>query len=121
MRTTARSRWRFSRRRSRCLRASSRRKEARTVLLAPYYRSFELPWEGDREPRELFGKLLRAGIIVLLLSTAIFYFVPPPKRTHMEESVPPRLARVMIEQQQKPPPPPPPVVEQPKPKPPEPD
>ena len=91
------------------------------MLLAPYYRSYELPWEGDPESSGLFRKLLRGGLIILLLFTAIFYFISPPKKTHMEESIPPRLARVMIEQKPKPPPPPPPVVEQPKPKPVEPD
>jgi protein TonB len=91
------------------------------VLLAPYYRSYELPWEGDPDSSSLFQKILRTGLIALALFTLIFYFYPPPKKTHMEESIPPRLARVMIEQAPKPPPPPPPVVEQPKPKPPEPD
>jgi periplasmic protein TonB len=89
------------------------------VLLAPYYRSYELPWEGDPDSSSLFQKILRTGLIALALFTLIFYFYPPPKKTHMEESIPPRLARVMIEQAPKPPPPPPPVVEQPKPKPPE--
>lgn len=91
------------------------------MLLAPYYRSYELAWEGDPDSSSLFRKILRVGLIGLVLFTLIFYFWPPPKKTHMEETVPPRLARVMIEQQPKPPPPPPPVVEQPKPKPPEPD
>jgi len=91
------------------------------VLLAPYYRSYELAWEGDPDSSSLFQKILRAGLIALVVFTLLFYFWPPPKKTHMEESVPPRLARVMIEQKPKPPPPPPPVVEQPKPKPPEPD
>ena len=91
------------------------------MLLAPYYRSYELAWEGDPESSSLFRKILRGGVIALVLFTLIFYFWPPPKKTHMEESIPPRLARVMIEQAPKPPPPPPPVVEQPKPKPPEPD
>lgn len=91
------------------------------MLLAPYYRSYELAWEGDPDSSSLFQKILRVGLIALVLFTIIFYFYPPPKKTHMEESVPPRLARVMIENKPKPPPPPPPVVEQPKPKPPEPD
>jgi periplasmic protein TonB len=91
------------------------------VLLAPYYRSYELAWEGDPESSSLFKKLLRAGLILLVVLSLVFWLVPTPKKTHMEESIPPRLARVMIEQQPKPPPPPPPVVEQPKPKPPEPD
>jgi TonB family protein len=91
------------------------------VLLAPYYRSYELAWEGDPDSSALFKKILRTGLILLVVFSLIFIFYPPPKKTHMEESVPPRLARVMIEQKPKPPPPPPPVIEQPKPKPPEPD
>jgi periplasmic protein TonB len=88
------------------------------VLLAPYYRSYELPWEGDEESARQFRVILRAGIIILVLFTLLFIFLPAPKKTHMEESVPPRLARVMIESQPKPPPPPPKVVEEkPKPKP----
>jgi ribosomal protein L29 len=91
------------------------------VLLAPYYRSYELAWERNPEENQLLRKLQRVGLIVLVVFTLLFWWLPPPKKTHMEESVPPRLARVMIESQPKPPPPPPPVVEQPKPKPVEPD
>jgi len=91
------------------------------VLLAPYYRSYELPWEGDPESSDRFRKILRVGLILLVVFGLIFWLLPAPKKTHMVESIPPRLARVMIEQKPKPPPPPPPVVEQPKPKPPEPD
>ena len=91
------------------------------MLLAPYYRSYELAWESDPEENRLLRRLQRIGIIVLVVLTLVFWWLPPPKKTHMEESVPPRLARVMIESQPKPPPPPPPVVEQPKPKPVEPD
>ena len=87
------------------------------MLLAPYYRSYELAWEGDEEASALFSKILRVGLILLVVLVILFWVLPPPKKTHMEESIPPRLARVMIESQPKPPPPPPKVVEQPKPKP----
>jgi protein TonB len=87
------------------------------VLLAPYYRSYELAWEGDEEASALFRKILRVGLILLVVLVILFWVLPQPKKTHMEESIPPRLARVMIESQPKPPPPPPKVVEQPKPKP----
>ncbi len=87
------------------------------MLLAPYYRSYELPWEGDPEQNERFRKMMRIGLIVFVLLSVLFVLLPTPKKTHMEESVPPRLARVMIESQPKPPPPPPPVVETPKPTP----
>jgi TonB family protein len=91
------------------------------VVLAPYYRSYELAWEDDPESNQRFRRILRIGLIVLIVFSILFPLLPTPKKTHMEESVPPRLARVMIESQPKPPPPPLPVVEQPKPKPVEPD
>jgi len=88
------------------------------VLLAPHYRSYELPWEGDPESSERFRKILRVLLIIFVLFSILFAVLPTPKKTQMEETVPPRLARVMIASQPKPPPPPPPApVEQPKPKP----
>jgi TonB family protein len=87
------------------------------VLLAPHYRSYELPWEGDEEQTARFRKMMRIGLILFVLFSILFIVLPTPKKTQMEESVPPRLARVMIESQPKPPPPPPPALEQPKPKP----
>jgi periplasmic protein TonB len=88
------------------------------VLLAPYYRSYELAWEGDPESSQRFRKILRVGLILLVILGILFPLLPTPKRGQMAESIPPRLARVMIESQPKPPPPPPPVVEEkPKPKP----
>jgi protein TonB len=86
------------------------------MLLAPYYRTYELPWEGDPESSEQFRRILRVGLILLVVFGLLFPFLPSPKRNAAEEVVPPRLARVMIEAQQKPPPPPPPPVELPKPK-----
>ena len=87
------------------------------MLLAPYYRSYELAWEGDPESSARFRKIARIGLILLVVFGLLFPLLPTPKKTQIEESIPPRLARVMIESQVKPPPPPPPVVEQPKPKP----
>lgn len=86
------------------------------MLLAPYYRSYELAWEGDPESSERFRKILRVGLILLVVFGLLFPFLPTPKRNAAADAVPPRLARVMIEAQQKPPPPPPPPVELPKPK-----
>jgi TonB family protein len=83
------------------------------VLLAPYYRQFELAWEGDGAARARFRRILRIGLVVLLLFGILIPLLPTPPRQADEEAVPQRLARVMIEQA-KPPPPPPPPVEQPK-------
>ena len=86
------------------------------MLLAPYYRSYELAWEGDPESSQRFRKILRIGLILLLLFGLLFPLLPHPKKSASEEAIPERLAKVMIESQVKPPPPPPPVQELPKPK-----
>ena len=83
------------------------------MLLAPYYRQFELAWEGDSEASARFRRILRVGLVALLLFGILIPLLPSPPRLASEEAVPQRLARVMIEQA-KPPPPPPPPVEQPK-------
>ena len=84
------------------------------MVLAPYYREFELPWEGDEESNERFRKILRVLLIILALFGILFPLLPSPKHT-MAEEVPERLARVMT-QTPKPPPPPPKPKEQEKPK-----
>jgi periplasmic protein TonB len=77
------------------------------MLLAPYYREFELPWEGDPESNERFRKILRVLLIILALFGILFPLLPSPKHTIAEE-VPERLARVMTQTPKPPPPPPPP-------------
>jgi TonB family protein len=81
------------------------------MLLAPYYREYELPWEGDPEATARFRKILRVLLIILLIFGILFPLLPRPARPTTED-VPQRLARVMIEEQPKPPPPPPPKVEE---------
>ena len=86
-------------------------------VITPYYREYELAWEGDTESSARFRRILRILLIVFVILGILFPLLPTPKRTAAETEVPQRLARVMIEQKPKPPPPPPPVVkEQPKPK-----
>jgi TonB family protein len=77
------------------------------MLLAPYYREFELPWEADPESDERFRKILRVLLIILVLFGILFPLLPRPKHTIAEE-VPERLARVMTQTPKPPPPPPPP-------------
>src|SRR6266403_4604196 len=86
------------------------------MVIAPYYRDFALPLEGDPESSARFRKILRVLLIILVLLVIAFPLLPTPKRETPEE-VPQRLARVMLENKPKPPPPPPPVPkEQEKPK-----
>jgi TonB family protein len=86
------------------------------TVITPFYREFELPWEGDPESSSRFRKILRVLLILFLILGILFPLLPTPKRTAAETEVPQRLARVMIEEKPKPPPPPPPVVKE-KPKP----
>jgi TonB family protein len=83
------------------------------MILAPYYREFELPWEGDPESSERFRKILRVLLIILLVLGIMFPLLPRPQSAAVEE-VPERLARVMLENKPKPPPPPPVPKEKPK-------
>jgi protein TonB len=87
-------------------------------LLAPFYREFELPWEGDPEASRRFRKILRVLLIIFFLFGIIVPFLNLPKPTAEETQVPERLARVMVEEKPKPPPPPPtPTKQEEKPKP----
>lgn len=85
-------------------------------VITPFYRDYELAWEGDAEANSRFRKILRTMLILFLILGILFPLLPTPKRTAAETEVPTRLARVMIEEKPKPPPPPPVVKEQPKPK-----
>jgi len=85
------------------------------MLLAPYYREFELPWETDQEANDRFRKILRVLLIILAVFGILFPLLPSPKHT-IAEDVPERLARVMMQTPKPPPPPPPPKPKEEKPK-----
>jgi protein TonB len=85
-------------------------------VITPFYREYELPWEGDAESSSRFRRILRVLLILFLIFGILFPLLPTPKPTAAETEVPQRLARVMIQEKPKPPPPPPPVVKE-KPKP----
>ena len=85
------------------------------MQLAPYYREYELPWEGDEEASARFRKILRVLLILLLLFSILFLVLPKPKVSTVPD-IPQRLAKVMLEEQAKPPPPPPAPKVQEKPK-----
>src|ERR1700732_1473105 len=114
MPTTGASRSRSFRRKSRSPPASSSRCKP-AMVIAPYYRDFDLPWEGDPESSARFRKILRVLLIILVVLGIAFPLLPTPKRETPEE-VPQRLARVMLENKPNPPPPPPVPKEQEKPK-----
>ena len=88
------------------------------MVLAPYYRSYDLPWEGDEESSRRFRRLALIGLaLFLLVGTLVPLLNLPQPKESAATAVPERLARIMVEEKAKPPPPPPPPkpVEQPKP------
>ena len=78
------------------------------MLLAPYYREYDLPWDGDLESSQRFRKILRVLLIMLAIFGILFPLLPRPQHTSAEE-VPERLARVMTQTPKPPPPPQPPA------------
>ena len=88
------------------------------MVLAPFYRTYELPWEGDPQSSRRFRRLMTIGLIIFLVAGIVIPFLNlPAPRESVEQAVPDRLARLMVEEKPKPPPPPPPPkpVEPPKP------
>jgi TonB family protein len=79
------------------------------VLLAPYYRRFDLPWEGDPDANRRFRRFALWGVALLVLLVTVLQLVklPEPSRT-AAEAVPERLVRLMVEERPPPPPPAPP-------------
>jgi TonB family protein len=88
------------------------------MQLAPFYRSYALPWEGDPESSRRFRRWLLVALAIYAIFGLLIPFLKlPPVRENAAEAVPPRLARIMVEEKPKPPPPPPKPIEQPKPTP----
>ena len=86
------------------------------MVLAPYYRRFELPWEEDREAQRRFMRMVWTGLALFLLFAVTVPWIPKPKVQEALPEVPERLARLMLLERPKPPPPPPKPIEPEKPK-----
>jgi len=88
------------------------------LLLAPFYRNYELAWSAEEDQerrfRRLWASLLAACI---LLGIVVWLITVPEPPANLKPTVPPRLAKILIEREIVPPPPPPPPVETEQPKP----
>jgi protein TonB len=85
------------------------------MMLAPYFRRFELPWSVGEESEARFKKLLRILLIIATLLAILIALLPKREAERIKpEELKERVAQLIIEKP-KPPPPPPPPVEEPKP------
>jgi periplasmic protein TonB len=87
-----------------------------SMMIAPFYRLYELPWSPTAEVEQRFRRYARNIAIVFLLFGIVIPFLPKPDRTQLDtSSIPERMVKVVIEKKLPPPPPPPPPKEEPKP------
>jgi periplasmic protein TonB len=83
------------------------------MMLAPYYRRFELPWGLGEENEKRFLKLLRVMLIIATVLAIIIALLPERERTRTRpEDLPDRVVQLIVEKPKPPPPPPPPEPEQ---------
>jgi TonB family protein len=88
------------------------------LLLAPFYRRFELAWSAEEEQERRFRKLWSSLLVAaILLGLLIWMINVPEPPANLTPTVPPRLAKILIEKEIVPPPPPPPPIETEQPKP----
>jgi TonB family protein len=101
------------------------------MVLAPFYRLYDLPWSPTEEVERRFRKVVRNAFIVFAVFAILIPLLPMSERDQVKApEIPDRIVKLVLEKPA-PPPPPPKIeekkpepekkVEQPKPPPPKPD
>jgi protein TonB len=102
------------------------------MVLAPYYRLYDLPWSPTEEVERRFRKVVRNAFIIFAIFAILIPLLPRPDRDLAKApAIPDRIVKLVLEKKVPPPPPPPKIegkkpepekkVEAPKPPPPKPD
>jgi len=79
------------------------------MVLAPYYRLYELPWSPTEEIERRFRKVLRNILILFAALALLIPLLPMPQKAPLQQSaIPDRIVKLVIEKKLRPPPPPPP-------------
>jgi len=86
------------------------------MMIAPFYRHFDLPWTPTEDTERRFRLSLRNALIGFAVLGLIVPFIPMPDRKPVAPALPDRVVQLVIEKKAPPPPPPPPKEEE-KPKP----
>jgi periplasmic protein TonB len=101
------------------------------MVLAPYYRLYDLPWSPTEDVERRFRKVVRNAFIVFAVFAILIPLLPVRDHTTKAPAIPDRIVKLVLEKKVPPPPPPPKIeekkpepekkVEAPKPPPPKPD
>jgi len=102
------------------------------MVLAPFYRLYDLPWSPTEEVERRFRKVVRNAFIIFAIFAILIPLLPVRDRNLTKApDIPDRIVKLVLEKKIPPPPPPPKIeekkpepekkVEQPKPPPPKPD
>jgi TonB family protein len=101
------------------------------MVLAPYYRLYDLPWSPTEEVERRFRKVVRNAFIVFAVFAILIPLLPVREHATKAPAIPDRIVKLVLEKKIPPPPPPPKIeekkpepekkVEAPKPPPPKPD
>ena len=76
-----------------------------TVLNAPLYREYELPWSADRAQERKFRRLLAAILLVALVLSLLWPFLPVREPDVNEAiEIPQRIANILFQEEIEPPP-----------------
>jgi periplasmic protein TonB len=87
------------------------------MVLAPYYRLYDLPWSPTEEVEQRFRKVVRNAFIVFAILAILIPLLPVPERELAQApEIPDRIVKLVLEKKA-PPPPPPPKIEEKKPEP----
>ncbi len=88
------------------------------MVLAPFYRLYELPWSPTEEVERRFRKVVRNAFIVFAVFAVLIPLLPMPERGLVKApDIPDRIVKLVLEKPAPPPPPPPPKIEEKKPEP----
>jgi len=88
------------------------------MTLAPFYRTFELPWSPTEEIEARFRKIMWIVFGVFAVCAIAIPLLPVPDKALVKSpDIPDRIVKLVIEKKVPPPPPPPPKIEEKKPEP----
>jgi protein TonB len=88
------------------------------MVLAPFYRLYELPWSPTEEVERRFRKVVRNAFIVFAVFAILIPLLPMRERDQVKApQIPDRIVKLVLEKPAPPPPPPPPKIEEKKPEP----